>query len=320
MSIILNTLIKATKQQIILPFYHLVTDKTPNFIKHLYQPKTIVQFKNDLEALLKHYSPISLQELILINQGKKNVLKPSFHLTFDDGLSNFYKIIAPILIEKNISATIFLNTDFVDNTDLFYRYKTSLLLNYYINSDKKNKKIYHDFFKNNDIKQILLAITFQNKKLLDKLAEKLNYSFSNFLEKEKPYLTLIQIKELQKKGFTFGTHSSNHPFYANLTLEKQFKQTITSIKWIQDNLNINYKVFSFPFSDIGVSKTFFDKIKPTLDLSFGTSGIKKDEIGFNLHRLDMEKSKTNVVCFLKTELLKYLIKIPFGKNKIKRIK
>lgn len=221
MSLFLKTLIKASNQQILLPFYHLVSDKNPVFIKHLYSPKNVLNFTEDLDIFLKNYHPISLEELILIQNGKKSISKPCFHLTFDDGLSNFYDVIAPILIEKNIPATVFLNTNFVDNKEVFYRYKVSLLIEYFLNAHDKLKNVYFDFVfekteinvkriarTNNDVMGFLLKINFQNKELLDELANKVNYSFPDFLTQQKPYLSLLQIKELQEKGFTFGAHST----------------------------------------------------------------------------------------------------------------
>lgn len=334
MSLFLKTLIKISNQQILLPFYHLVTDENPKYIKSLYSPKNVIQFKAELNVLLKYFQPISLEELFAIKKGQKKITKPYFHLTFDDGLSNFHEIIAPILIEKKIPATVFLNTDFIDNKALFYRFKASLLIDNFINANEKIKKIYLDFIfqKNgekkkekreerrdsNFVNSFLLGVNYQNKELLDELANKINYSFTDFLIKEKPYLSLSQIKELQQEEFTFGAHSTNHPFYADLTLNEQIKQTTDSLNWLQNNLTLKHKVFSFPFNDVGISKGFFTKIKPFLDLSFGTSGIKKDSINFNLHRLDMEKSSVNTKQFLIKQYLKFFLKMPLGKNTVKR--
>ncbi|WP_262708643.1 polysaccharide deacetylase family protein [Natronoflexus pectinivorans] len=51
-----------------------------------------------------------------------------FHLTFDDGLSEIYHETIPILEKKGIPATIFLNTGFIDNKKMFYRFKSSLVI------------------------------------------------------------------------------------------------------------------------------------------------------------------------------------------------
>ena len=108
----MNDLIKKTGHHLILPFYHSVTDENPVHIKNLYQPRAVEQFKNDIDFLLKHYESISLKELMVLNREGELIDKNCFHLTFDDGLSQFYHIVAPILKERNIHATVFLNSDF----------------------------------------------------------------------------------------------------------------------------------------------------------------------------------------------------------------
>ncbi len=290
----LKILAKITGNILILPFYHLVDDQAPAFVKSLYKPRTIAQFNSDLDFFLKHYKPIDLEAVIQYNQGKITLEKPSFHLTFDDGLSNFYHIIAPILKERNIPATVFLNTDFVDNKDLFYRYKEVLF-----GKGKKEKQENRKTPKNQ-------STSIQEANVLSFLADK------------KPYLSLEQIKELQQEGFTFGAHSLNHPLYSNSNFEEQIRQTEESIQWIDKFLNEKHKAFSFPFHDIGVSKQFFIEIKDKVAITFGTSAINLDEIKTNLQRLDMEKSGSYPYGFLLIKHLKFLLKKLFNKHIIYR--
>lgn len=293
-----------------LPFYHLVSDAPPLFVKQLYKPKTINQFKNDLDVFLKYYEPITLEQVIQYNKGEIELTKPSFHLTFDDGLANFHHVIAPILIKKNIPATVFLNTDFIDNKELFYRYKASILM------FKVGKANMIDI--NTGNVNDLLKNSYKDRHLLDDLAKEVDFDIKEFLKKEKPYLSLKQIKKLQTQGFTFGAHSANHPLYKNITLEEQLKQTRESLKWVKDNLQEKYAVFSFPFHDINVSKQFFNLIQNDVALTFGTSGFKTDSVSNNLHRLDMEKSLRSTEKYLIREHLKFIVKNIFGKHKITR--
>ena len=306
----LKTLIKISKQPLLLPFYHLVSDAPPLFVKNLYKPKTVKQFKEDLDFFLENYTPITLEEVIQYNKGEITLTKPSFHITFDDGLANFYHVIAPILKEKNIPATVFLNTDFVDNKELFYRYKASLLLLKIGKTDLINTNTgdVHD----------LLKKSYKDRYLLDDLAEEIDFDIKQFLKEEKPYLTIEQIKTLQSQGFTFGAHSTNHPLYKDLSLQQQIQQTKESLQWVARNLQQKHAVFSFPFHDIDVSKQFFYDIKNDVELTFGTSGIKGDDIKTNLHRLDMEKSIRTTRKFLIREYLYVLVKKIFGFYRVKR--
>ncbi|RXM60445.1 polysaccharide deacetylase family protein, partial [Chryseobacterium sp. CH1] len=48
-------------------------------------------------------------------------------LTFDDGFREFYDVVAPILERKGIYACNFVNPAFIDNEEMMFRCKSSLL-------------------------------------------------------------------------------------------------------------------------------------------------------------------------------------------------
>lgn len=316
---LLNKFISLGKKPFLIPFYHMVSDDKNSFVKYLYPPRKIENFKKDLDVLLKYYTPISLDNIVPLSQSKEVLNKPCFHLTFDDGLSNFYNIVAPILEEKKIPTTVFINTDFVDNKELFYRYKASLLIQRYEKSCLEVKEKYYVFFGGKkEVKKLLLKINYNNQSMLDELALIVGLSFEDFLKKEKPYLTTVQIKDLIKRGFTIGAHSINHPLYADISLKEQITQTKESLVWLQQNLNLKYNAFAFPFNDLGVTKEFFLRMKGVLDVSFGTAGIKKDNFATNFQRISFELADYNIKRFLIKEYFKYLLKVLLRKNNMPR--
>lgn len=312
---LLKKLISTSNKRIIVPFYHKVSDEKQTFSKHLYSPRKVVDFKNDIEVLTNYYTPISIKEFIEVSKSKNK--KNYFHLTFDDGLSNFYDVVAPILSKQKIPATVFINSDFVDNKDLFYRYKASLLYQLYQKSSSKVKTKFYDYFDDNkEIKEKLFVINFNNKEILDDLAKEVNYNFDEYLATKKPYLTSSQIEELIEMGFTIGAHSKNHPLYADISLQEQINQTKECIDWLVKKFHLDYKVFSFPFTDLHISKAFFNKIynDKIIDFSFGTSGIKNDALSNNFQRLFFEIEKEKAVNYLLKEYFKYFLKAPLNKN------
>lgn len=314
---LLKVLIGTSNQRLIVPFYHMVTDVVDTYAKHLYIPRKVADFKQDLEVFLNYYKPIKLKEFTSLCTSKKENKQNYFHLTFDDGLSNFYKVVAPILLHKNIPATVFINTDFVDNKSLFYRYKASLLYQTYEISSLEEKRKFYDFFEQKvRIKERLLAVNYNHREQLDRLAKAINFDFNEFLREEKPYLTSTQIQELIDMGFTIGAHSKTHPLYTDITFEEQIIQTKESIDWLVEKFNLNYRVFSFPFTDLNVLKEFFIKSKEEdiLDFSFGTSGIKNDNFETNFQRLFFEINNQNADNYLLKEYIKYFLKTPFKKH------
>ena len=294
----LEGLARKTKQRLILPFYHLVSDETPKHVQHLYAARSIERFKEDLDFLLKHYNSISLEELITLNKSGKAINDNCFHITFDDGLKEFYTVVAPILKERGVHATVFLNADFIDNAALFYRFKASILF---------------DELQNDE----LLNLKYADKFILDGLANEHKVDFDAYLKKHQPYLTSEQIKELIGEGFTFGGHSKDHPLYKDLDFAEQLSQTQESLATIKSQFNLEYSVFSFPFTDDGVLQQLFNKISEFTDLTFGCAGIKEDSASNHLQRIPMETSESGKE-IIKTEYLYCLIKQKVGKNKILR--
>ncbi|MCB0738273.1 MAG: polysaccharide deacetylase family protein [Bacteroidetes bacterium] len=313
-----NMLLSLAGQKLVLPFYHAISDVELPHIKHLYQVKGTKVFRQDLEFLLKHFEPINyfdLRELILNNEKPQ---KPSFLLTFDDGLSSFYHVIAPILKEYCVPAVCFLNSAFIDNKGLFFRYKQSLIIEQLLVKENQSM-LSKEFSTYNNVERIL-GISYEERSLLDKLASAIELDFDQFLRTEQPYLTSTQIQSLINDGFYFGGHSVDHPFYYQIPFNEQLKQTRESMNHVAKSFNLNYRTFSFPFTDYGVTKRFFTELKNQkfTELTFGCAGQKKDILPTHLQRIPFEMAHLTGKQILNSELLYYLIKHPFGKNRIKR--
>ncbi len=321
----LQHLARITGQGCILPFYHLVSDEEVIHIKNLYRVKSVEEFEDDLDFFLKNYEPVDFHEFISDKKVKKN----RFLLSFDDGLREFYDVVAPILKRKGVPAICFLNSGFIDNKELFFKYKASILIENLKTSkfsSAKEKELKNWFqtkgLAYNNHFQSLLSVNYQNKGILDELATLLDVCFPEYLLQQKPYLETGQIKELIAQGFHFGAHSIDHPFYAKISEEEQFRQTKQSIDEITSLFKLDYRLFSFPFSDYGVSKSFFEKIfdavHPVADITFGTAGIKKDTCFYNKQRIPVENGNYTAKEIIYAEYLYYICKAFLGKNVIKR--
>lgn len=310
----LKSLIKITKQKLILPFYHTVSNRELPHIRHLYQVRNVKQFTKDLDFFLKHYKPIDLHELKDIISNNKTIKENIFHLSFDDGLRECHEIIAPILKQKGIPATFFLNSNFIDNKKLFYKFKISLIVDKIDTINKKNNVF------NKSLLDNITSTNYSTKNILNKLAKTLELDFNTFLQTNKPYLTTPQIRSLISDGFTIGSHSIDHPEYRFISEKEQIRQTKNSIDFICNKFNLNYKIFAFPFTDFGVKKIFFETLfnNKFAELTFGTAGLKKDEIKQNLQRIPIEVSNKTALYTVKYQYFYYLIKSFLNKNIILR--
>lgn len=288
---------KMAKTDLVVPYYHLASDEEVLHVKHLYKYKNTQQFQQDIDFLAKRFTVISLNDLLNHLDSGTAIPQKALLLTFDDGLREIYDNVAPILLQRGISATIFVSSGFLDNKKLFFKHKASILADYFQHQQnpKVNREISRIFQKYgitcNKIYQGILSITYANCTMLDEAAELIGYDFEHYLQKKKPYLTCDQIQRLLNQGFTIGAHSIDHPNYSALPLEQQFFQTITSIEVIKNQFNLAYRAFSFPHSDHLLSKTLFTNLFSSgkMDISFGNQGLRKDEFPANIQRINLEK-------------------------------
>jgi len=325
----MNGLIRITGKRIIFPFYHLVSNEDVLHVKHLYPVRTTKEFIHDLDFFLRHYQPIGIMEFLDSVNNDRPIPGNSFLLSFDDGLREFQDVAAPILRQKGIPALCFLNSGFIDNADLFYRYKASLLIERLQNGNDLTgkQKLLENWFIENHLPFTpdylgLLKVSYLNRRLLDELALQLDVHFDEYLQNHQPYLNSTQVQELIQQGFSFGVHSIDHPEYRFLAEEEQIRQTAESIHTITGKFGIKEKLFSFPFTDHGVKKSFFDMVfdpmQPLADLTFGGAGLKQDSIHRNIQRIPFEGTSLDAKQILATEYLYYMIKSIFGKNTIRR--
>ncbi len=299
----------ATNAPVFLPFYHVVSNQA---LPHILNYPTINerQFKRELDLYLKHFNPVSLEELTESPKPK------NFHLSFDDGLKECAEIVAPILLQKGISATFFVNSGFVDNKELFHRYKASLILNEM--NAHPDAEVDRYLNENGLPPDKLLQVPFSKRAVLDHAAELLEIDFQSFLETSQPYMTTGQIKELHKKGFSIGGHSHKHPEFWKISEKKQLKHIKKSMQWVAENINPRVKAFAFPYTDDGVSGKLIQKIHKSglCDISFGTAGVKYDEIPNHFQRYPAEQ-KGDFEENLKAEYLYFKLRKTIGKATVK---
>jgi peptidoglycan/xylan/chitin deacetylase (PgdA/CDA1 family) len=304
----LNKIMNRLDTQILLPFWHTVSDEELPHISHLYHAKTTSEFKNDLEFLLKNFTPISAEDLLKkkLKKGKKYI-----HLSFDDGLKEIFSTVAPILKEKGIPASFFINPPFIDDKEWFFRYEISWILNKIETTEIEKSKA--------EIKKLkteILNIPFSSKFWLEDIRNNLSISYDKMKSETRIYLTTKELKQLSNNGFHIGAHSMYHPDFSKITSEQQLAEVKDSVSWITENLNPKLSSFAFPFSDDGVSKENLKAIHNLgpLDLSFGTSGIGRDNNISHFQRIPMEHQKCyNAKRIIKSELLSSDIKRILGR-------
>lgn len=307
----LKWLINLSGIHYILPFYHTVADVAPPYIKHLYPVRSRQRFNEDLEFFLKHFEPATPEQWLEKLRGNSTWTKPYFIVSFDDGFASFKSEAFPILEKYSLTAICFINTSFLDSREIFYRCKASYLKERLMHLRKQNSNKIH-------IKD-LDKIDYSHRHELERIAAENQIDITAYFSKEKIYLSTNDVIELKNKGIYFGGHSKDHPLYRNLSLKEQLKQTLESVKDVASITGSNLKLFAFPFTDDGVNFTFFEQISSVVNLSFGTAGLKIDDVKFNFQRIPMEVGNYSAAAIVYGEYLYFLVKKLFGKHTIRRL-
>jgi peptidoglycan/xylan/chitin deacetylase (PgdA/CDA1 family) len=318
----LNVLPTLSGHNLIFPMYHCVSDESLPHIKQLYHCLSIKEFEKALNSILRYYNPVSLEDVYQHTHGIKKITEPSFHLSFDDGFSTLYYLVAPTLLKKGIPATFFINSGFIDNLNLMFRCKVSLIISS-INSDAQIQKLSKYFNCNaNLLNSYMLSLKYSDTDRIDNACSEIGINIQEYLQHKKPYLTSQQLLELSSKGFSIGSHSVDHPEFRFLPLNNQIIQITDSINYIRKQITQKYSVFSFPFTDFGINNDFFnivfDPEKPVVDLTFGTAGIRDDKIKFNIQRIPMDKNRAGAMNTIKWQFFKYLVYKMIGNQLVKR--
>ncbi|WP_277115466.1 polysaccharide deacetylase family protein [Chryseobacterium sp.] len=305
-----------------LPLYHSVSDKELPHLKHVIRYKTTQQFEDDLDHMAGNFQFVNWQEFKEFTSGNFKPQKKIAMLTFDDGFREFYDIVVPILERKGIYACNFINPAFIDNKDMMFRCKASLLAD----AAEKKKTIDPEIYfilslKNADrsiLQKKILSVNYQQKDILDRLAEKFEIDFKAYSKEYQPYLSTEELKELTRKGFGISSHSWDHPKYGDLSLKRQMETTYKTFDYLKEN-GFLYESFAFPFTDFEVKKEFFDELYKNEDIycSFGCAGIKLDSVKRNFQRIPMEMGES-AAQILKREITYFRLKSLINKNTIVR--
>jgi glycosyltransferase involved in cell wall biosynthesis/peptidoglycan/xylan/chitin deacetylase (PgdA/CDA1 family) len=280
------------------PCYHLVTNGSPRHVRHLYEWRGTKEFEADLDYLLKYFTPLSLAELYELITDCRPLPKHAFFLSFDDGFREMSEIVAPICRAKGIPATFFLTTSFLDNRNLGFRHKTSLLIERCEELGPRCLAPLAQLVKERglpalglgDLRGFLSSIRYQDRAFLDDAAAILEVDFDEYLRVERPYLTSAQVGDLVAQGFSIGGHSIDHPLYADVPLREQVRQTQGCMADLIDRFHPAVRAFAFPFVSDGIPEEYYLEVfsQQIVDLVFCIGAMPRAHRSLSVQRVGVE--------------------------------
>lgn len=97
--------------------FHDVSDVESSFTKGLGVTVTRKQFEAALRFVTRHYTPVSLQDVITDSDGRGLPARPVL-VTFDDAYSSVSEFAAPLCSQFGVPAVFFVNSGCLDNRQL----------------------------------------------------------------------------------------------------------------------------------------------------------------------------------------------------------
>ena len=302
--------------KITIVMYHYVRD-----LKHSRYPKIkgldIRLFKEQIGYLLKHYNIITMETLIDCIQNKTTLPKKSALLTFDDGYSDHFKYVYPILDKYNIQGSFFPPAKILAENKILDVNK----IHYILASDNDKSIIvkeienelhyyrkdfnllkFSDYYNKlaSPSKYDTAEVVFIKRMLQVELDEHIrknitNTLFEKFIDLDEKsfcnelYMNLNQLKYLLNNGMHIGSHGYNHYWLGSLNKSDQQLDIDRSLDFLSTiGVNTNNWTICFPYGDY--NNTTLEILKKSNCALGLTTNVNIADIGkfnrFTLPRLD----------------------------------
>jgi peptidoglycan/xylan/chitin deacetylase (PgdA/CDA1 family) len=207
-------------------FHDVSTAESP-FTRGMRVNATPTALEAALSFLTKHYSPVSLEE-ILADADSQSLPPRAVLVTFDDGYASAINWAAPLCKRFGVPAVFFLNAAFLDNHHLAPDNLICFVANELgmetINAaarvikgtDSPRLNFMADVFS-----RFFPAISLAERAtFLDALAHLGGINEGQLAEEARLYLTCKQVRELASLGFEIGNHTYTHIRCRSLTREE----------------------------------------------------------------------------------------------------
>jgi peptidoglycan/xylan/chitin deacetylase (PgdA/CDA1 family) len=283
-------------------FYHMVSDKAVPHTKHLYPHRDVNMFEEDLIYIKENYKLLSFTDLISGQSPVSRGGKPAVFLSFDDGFSECYSLVRPLLLKHDLPCMFFITTNFIDNAQMYYRNKVSLCIDRLNNlglDERMNKLVRisdrYDVKLSSGDSFVRWIKSITDDSLIDEICLILNIDIGSYLSEYKPYMRSEHINRLVSDGFTIGAHSQRHQKLGRLTHEEIEVEIVGSCDYLRDITGVDYVPFSFPNTATGIDRDYLHSIlkqHTSIRLLFDAKGLERDR-KFIFNRIWVESPKLN---------------------------
>lgn len=311
-------------KEITVVMYHYVRD-----LKHSRYPEIkgldIKLFKGQLEYILKHYSVVTMEELIYTIETNKDLPENALLLTFDDGYIDHYLNVFPILKEKGIQGTFFSPVKAISKHEVLDVNKIHFILASVENKEilideifnlmdkyrdcyrlKDNEYYYEKYAIRNrfDTKEVVFIKRILQSGLPKELRNNIcNYLFAKYVSENESafsrelYMNIDQLRCMRQSDMFIGVHGYEHYWLSSLDKDQQINEIELSMKFLEKiGVSTDRWAMCYPYGDY--NETLLEVIKDRgCAIGFTTkvavANIEKDNC-LILPRLDTNDLPKNV--------------------------
>lgn len=216
-------------------------------------------FHDHVKFIKRYFTVVALEEYTLLKDSEKKKIKNPVALTVDDGYRSFYSYAFPILKDSSIPATVYLPVNFIEHGHWMWQDKNKYILQ---RSEKPQITLEwenHIHVFKVDTFEYLMESLEKAYDLCMKVPLEKRAVFSRSLANaadvvlpEKPIpefepLTWEEIKEMQRSGIYFGSHTMNHEILTQVDHSVACCELYDSKKYLEDCLG--HEIFGFCYPD-----------------------------------------------------------------------
>ena len=284
----LTVLTAMVRRDVVGILYHCVSDELVVHASGIMPVKTPRQFESDLETFQRHFHLVSYDDVAAHRQAGKPLPPRAVLLTIDDGFSNAFTVVRPILKKRGVPAAFFVVTDTLDNKTMADTHRKALC-NYRMavgpRSIQDTLKMFNQRFP--DVPQDFAEfqgwfadLTFAKRHCLDALCDMLEADVDAYLSDHRPYLTRDEVRTMSAEGFTIGAHSKTHRELWLLgegdEMEREIAESCAEVCALTGKPSAP---FSFPYQSNQISRALLAQVRarhPQIGLMFDTHGFRRD--------------------------------------------
>jgi peptidoglycan/xylan/chitin deacetylase (PgdA/CDA1 family) len=259
-----------------LSYHYAAEGELPAHVSH-YGP-----LERDLLTLKRAFRPIRYEALRDHVVSGAPLPPRAILVTVDDGLSQCFTHMRPLLLKHDVPAVFFVTTGFLDNRGLQNDFKIALCLARLREAPDLLRRAADAMGEPagtlGALSARLLYPEIPSDEAVDALCRAIGVDVDRYLRETRPYLTLDQVRALRGDGFAIGSHGLRHRHLGRLPLAQARDAIVGSCTDLAAALGVPSVPFAFPYEADGFDRTALAEIagRPPVDLCFDMHGLRRE--------------------------------------------